>query len=429
MRYDAGPACNWTHGGRSCKARSCKAPSCKALLLRRDRRTVSKAKTYDVLVVGAGVFGAWTALQLARRGQSVLLIDAYGPGNSRASSGGESRIIRMGYGADELYTRWAVRSLVRWKELFAETANSSALFHKTGVLWLGSKEYARLNEMTAVLTRCKVPFESLSSSAIVQRYPQFSSHDLGVGILETESGVLMARRAVAAVVERALSLGVDYRQAQVAPPYAADARSSRLEAISTSGGEKISAGQFVFACGAWLGKIFPEILGSRIFPSRQEVFFFGVPPGDSQFSAGSLPTWLIQGDEVYGMPDLESRGFKIAFDSHGERVDPDTQTRVVSTESIERVRAYVAKRFPALANAPIVETRVCQYENTSNGDFLIDRHPEINNVWFAGGGSGHGFKHGPAFGEYLAQQILDGGPAEPRFALASKATEQKRAVY
>jgi glycine/D-amino acid oxidase-like deaminating enzyme len=320
-------------------------------------------------------------------------------------------------------------SLVQWKELFAETAGSRGLFHETGVLWLGSKEYARLNEMTAVLTRCKVPFESLSSSAIAQRYPQFSSQDLGVGILETESGVLMGRRAVSALVEGAVSLGVEYRQAQVAPPRAGDARSSRPDAVSTSDGERISAGQFVFACGAWLGKIFPEILGPRIFPSRQEVFFFGVPPGDHQFSAPSLPTWLIQADEVYGMPDLESRGFKIAFDSHGQRVDPNTQSRVVSTESMERVREYVTKRFPALAKAPIVETRVCQYENTSNGDFLIDRHPEINNVWFAGGGSGHGFKHGPAFGEYVARQILDGGPAEQRFALATKATEQKRTVY
>ena len=392
-------------------------------------KNVTKAKTYDVLVVGAGVFGAWTALQLARRGQSVLLIDAYGPGNARSSSGGESRIIRMGYGADELYTRWAVRSLVQWKELLAETMGSPTLFHKTGVLWLGSKEYARFNEMTAVLTRCKVPFESLSSSAIAQRCPQFSSHDLDSGILETESGVLMARRAVSEVVECALSLGVEYRQAQVTPPFEGDTRGGSIAAISTSDGERISAGQFVFACGAWLGKIFPEILGPRIFPSRQEVFFFGVPPGDNQFSAWSLPTWLIQADEVYGMPDLESRGFKIAFDSHGQRVDTDTQTRVVSAESIERVRAYVAKRFPALANSPIVETRVCQYENTSNGDFLIDRHPEMSTVWFAGGGSGHGFKHGPAFGEYMAQQILDGGPAEPRFSLASKATEQNRAVY
>ena len=391
-------------------------------------KNLSKSKTYDVVVVGAGVFGAWTAFHLARRGQRVLLIDAYGPGNSRASSGGESRIIRMGYGADELYTRWATRSLVQWKELFAETMGLPALFHQTGVLWLGNKEYARLSEMTAVLTRCNVPFESLSESAIAQRYPQFGLHGLGVGILETESGVLMARRAVSEVVESAQSLGMEYRQAQVTPN-AANAQNSTLDTISTSDGEWISAGQFVFACGAWLGKIFPEILGPRIFPSRQEVFFFGVPPGDSQFSAPALPTWLIQADEVYGMPDLESRGFKIAFDRHGERVDPDTQTRVVSAESIERVRAYVAKRFPALANAPIVETRVCQYENTSNGDFLIDRHPEINNVWFAGGGSGHGFKHGPAFGEYAAQQILDGGPAEPRFSLASKATKQNRAVY
>ena len=390
---------------------------------------MSNTKTYDVLVVGAGVFGAWTALQLARRGQSVLLVDAYGPGNAQSSSGGESRIIRMGYGADELYTRWATRSLVQWTELLADTMGSPALFHKTGVLWLGSKEYAGFNGMTAVLTRCKVPFESLSSSAIAQRYPQFSSHDLSSGILETESGVLMARRAVSEVVESALSLGVEYRHAQVTPPNKTDSRSSKLDAISTSDGERIPAGQFVFACGAWLGKLFPEILGPRIFPSRQEVFFFGVPPGDNQFSARSLPTWLIQADEVYGMPDLESRGFKIAFDSHGQRVDPDTQTRVVSAESIERVRTYVAKRFPALANSPIVETRVCQYENTSNGDFLIDRHSEMKNVWFAGGGSGHGFKHGPAFGEYVAQQILDSGPAEPRFSLASKATEQMRAVY
>jgi sarcosine oxidase len=392
-------------------------------------KNVAKSKTYDVLVAGAGVFGAWTALQLARRGQRVLLIDAYGPGNARASSGGESRIIRMGYGGDEMYTRWAMRSLVQWKELLAETMGSPALFHQTGVLWLGNKEYARLNEMIAVLTRCKVPFESLSESAIAQRYPQFSSHDLGAGILETESGVLMARRAVSEVVESALSLGVEYGQTQVTPLSATDSNNSRLDAISTNNGEKISAGQFVFACGAWLGKIFPEILGPRIFPSRQEVFFFGVPPGDRRFSARSLPTWLIQADEVYGMPDLESRGFKIAFDSHGERVDPDTQSRVVSAQSVEHVRDYVAKRFPALANAPIVETRVCQYENTSNGDFLIDRHPEINNVWFAGGGSGHGFKHGPAFGEYAAQQILDGGPAEPRFSFASKAKEQNRAVY
>jgi sarcosine oxidase len=390
-------------------------------------KNVAKHKAYDVIVAGAGVFGAWTALHLARRGQRVLLVDAYGPANARASSGGESRIIRMGYGADELYTQWAMRSLLQWKELFASA--SASLFHETGVLWLGRENDTPLNEMMAVLSRRKVPFKLLNRSALEERYPQFALEDLNSGVLETRSGVLMARRAVAAVVERAVSHGAEYRLAHIAPPLTADAGGLGLDAITTSSGERIAAGQFVFACGAWLGKVFSQVLGPRIFPSRQEVFFFGLPPGDGQFTPPSFPTWLIPADEVYGMPDLESRGFKIAFDGHGERVDPDTQSRMVSPESIERVRAYVAKRFPALRNAPIVESHVCQYENTSNGDFLIDRHPQMENVWFAGGGSGHGFKHGPVLGEYVAQQLLDGGPAEPRFALATKGPEQQRAVY
>jgi sarcosine oxidase len=391
-----------------------------------DAGPVAKVKTFDVAVVGAGVFGSWIALHLARRAQRVIVLDAYGPANSRASSGGESRIIRMGYGPDELYTRWAMRSLLQWKELFGSC--SPALFHETGVLWLASEGEAPLANMTAVLTRCKVPFETLDAGALAQRYPQFNPQNLRGAVLETTSGVLMGRRAVAAVLERAVSHGAEYRHVQIAPPLV-DKGASTLSTVMTSGDEEISAGHFVFACGAWLGKVFPALLGPRIFPSRQEVFFLGVPPGDSSFGATALPTWLIPAEETYGMPDLESRGFKIAFDGHGERTDPDMQHRVVSAESIERVRSYVAKRFPALRDAPVVETRVCQYENTSTGDFLIDRHPEMSDVWFAGGGSGHGFKHGPMVGEYVAQQMLDGGEGEPRFALANKATQQKRTIY
>ena len=129
------------------------------------------------------------------------------------------------------------------------------------------------------------------------------------------------------------------------------------------------------------------------------------------------------------MPEIEARGLKLARDAHGERVDPDTQSRLVSPVGVEWARSFVARRFPALADALIVETRVCQYENTSNGDFLIDRHPELSNVWLAGGGSGHGFKHGPAFGEYLAGQMSGQRAPEPRFSLASKATQQQRAVF
>jgi len=129
------------------------------------------------------------------------------------------------------------------------------------------------------------------------------------------------------------------------------------------------------------------------------------------------------------MPDLESRGFKIANDRHGEAVDPDTQSRLPSAEGIATARKYLARRFPALKDAPVVETRVCQYENTSNGDFLIDRHPAFENVWLVGGGSGHGFKHGPSLGEYVAARVKQGGPIEPRFSLETKQTIKKRAVF
>jgi monomeric sarcosine oxidase len=384
---------------------------------------MSGQKTYDVAVIGAGAFGAWTAWHLARRGQRVVLIEAYGPAHSRASSGGESRIIRMGYGADELYTRWSQRSLVQWKEFFAATR--LLLFLETGVLWMAGKDDARLPETAATLKRCGVEFEEYDCVALEKRYPQIGLEEIQKGIFEPKSGVLLSRRAVAAVVEDAVRLGAEYRCALVVDPRKAGA----VQHITTSAGERIAAGQFVFACGAWLGKVFPDVLGARIFPSRQEVFFFGIPAGETRFAPPALPTWLFQEDLVYGMPDIENRGLKIAFDEHGEHVDPDTQSRIVSSGMTRAVREYVARRFPALRDAPIVETRVCQYENSSNGDFLIDQHPEMENVWFAGGGSGHGFKHGPAVGEYLAGQLLNGAKPEPRFSLATKETVQKRAVY
>lgn len=378
---------------------------------------------YDVAVIGAGVFGAWTAWHLTKRGLRVALIEAYGPAHSRASSGGESRIIRMGYGADELYTRWSQKSLTQWKEFFAATRQS--LFVETGVLWMGSDEDKRLEQTSTTLKRCGVEFEELDRSTLEKRYPQIALGGIKRGILEPKSGVLMARRAVAAVVEDAVRLGAEYRCAQAMNPRG----TGRVEHITTSRGERISAREFVFACGPWLGKVFSDVLGSRIFPSRQEVFFLGIPAGDRRFAPPALPTWLFQEDLVYGMPDIEGRGLKIAFDEHGKRVDPDTQSRIVSPAMTEAVKKYVERRFPALKDAPIVETRVCQYENTSSGDFLIDPHPEMENVWFVGGGSGHGFKHGPAVGEYVTARLFDGAEAEARFSLETKATAQRRAVY
>ena len=239
----------------------------------------------------------------------------------------------------------------------------------------------------------------------------------------------MARQAVQAVVESFVKLGGVYHQTRVMQPRG----NGRLGSLETANGDQIHADAFVFACGPWLGKVFPEILGDRIFVTRQEVLFFGIPSGVTQFAPPAMPVWIDFSDNrgMYGFHDLDTRGFKVAFDLHGPLFDPDNEDRFVRKEKIEEARNYVAERFPALAHAPVVDSRVCQYENTSNGDFLIDRHPGFDNVWLVGGGSGHGFKHGPAVGEYTAARVTGAiAPAvEPRFSLASKSKEQKRSVY
>ena len=236
----------------------------------------------------------------------------------------------------------------------------------------------------------------------------------------------MARRAVQAVVTQARADGVDYLEEAITPPAS---HPNQVHSLQTTSGTEIVAQRFVFACGPWLPKLFPDLLGELIHVTRQEVFFFGVPPGDESFNRGRLPVWIDFNDLVYGLPNLDSRGFKIAIDAHGAEFDPDTGERVVSSAGLKAVREYVAKRIPLLANAPVTETRVCQYENTSNGDFLIDRHPIFENVWLVGGGSGHGFKHGPAVGEYVVGMMTGGGKAEPRFSLASKQKVRERKVY
>ena len=379
---------------------------------------------YDVAVIGAGVFGAWSAYQLRLAGASVLLLDAYGPGNSRASSGGESRIIRLGYGPDEIYSRSSQRSFKLWQQLSEKT---EPLFQKTGVLWLAREHDTYCEATLATLQRLNANFERLDQDELIRRFPQLEFGPTRWAILEPDSGLLMARRAVQAVVAQAKVNGVEYREMAIAPP--PQSIQGKLDSVQTVSGEEITAGRFVFACGPWLPKLFPELLKDLIYVTRQEVIFLGIPPGDDSFNRGVMPAWIDFNDLVYGLPNVDGRGFKIAVDAHGSEFDPDRGERVVSADGLKAVRDYVARRVPRLANAPVVETRVCQYENTSNGDFLIDRHPAFDNVWIVGGGSGHGFKHGPVVGEYVARMIAGEQAPEPRFSLASKQRVQNRAVY
>jgi len=365
-------------------------------------------KTFDAVVIGAGVFGAWTALHLRRSGRSVALVDSYGSGNSRSSSGGESRILRMGYGADEIYTRWAIRSRKLWLELF-ERIGRPELFQNTGVLWTPPPGDARGVSMQAAFEKCGVEFCFLTPPELRHSFPQLRFREDRIGLYETQAGVILARRAVQAVVAEAIREGVEFSE---------DTSLARDR-----------SGTMVYACGPWLPKVFPQLLGGRIRVTRQEVFFFGTPAGDRSFAPPRMPAWTDITDEhgAYTLPDLENRGFKLAFDRHGEEFDPDSGDRLA--RGLDGARAFLAERFPAMATAPLVESRVCQYENTSTGDFLIDRHPDFENVWLVGGGSGHGFKHGPAVGEHVCALIDGRVAAEPRFSLETKARVHHRSVF
>ena len=381
---------------------------------------------WDVIVVGAGVFGAWTARRLQDAGRSVLLVDAWGPAHARASSGGESRLTRGAYGGDEVYTRMALDSLPEWRSL-SERAGLP-IFYELGVLFFFPQVEPYLEETMRVHRRLSLPTELLDNAALRQRFPQVNFEGIAAGIYERQFGALMARRAVQTLVDQFVRAGGDYRQAAVLPP--GDGRA--LHELRTTARETLAADRFVFACGPWLGQLFPDLLGPRIFPTRQEVFFFAAEPGDTRFTPGRLPAWadFNNGDLYYGVPDLEGRGFKIAHDAHGPRMDPDTGDRTPSAGELADVRAYMARRFPALAGRPLSESRVCQYENSSNGDLLIDFHPAWSNVLLVGAGSGHGFKHGPAVGRYAAERLLGTlAQVEPRFSLASKAEVENRAVY
>lgn len=379
------------------------------------------------IVIGAGVFGAWTAWHLARAGRRVLLLDAWAPANARAASGGESRMTRAAYGADDIYSRMAWESLAEWRWL-SERAGVP-VFHDIGVLFFFRKAEPYVTQSIDAHERLKLPTEVLDRPALARRWPQIAWEDVEIGLYEPQFGALMARRAVQTLVREFVAAGGEYRQAAVRP---FTSSGTRLDSVTTQAGEQLGAETFVFACGPWMPKVLPDVLGHRIFPTRQEVLFFAPEAGDTRFSPPNLPGWadFNAGDLFYGMPELEGRGFKIAHDRHGPRIDPDEGDRLVSPASIAAVRAYMRKRFPALAGRPLNESRVCQYENSSNGDLLIDRHPAAANVFMVGAGSGHGFKHGPAVGRYAAALVTGKlGKAEPRFSLSSKADIQNRAVH
>ena len=373
-------------------------------------------------VVGAGAFGGWTALHLLRQGARVTLLDAWGAGNSRASSGGDTRVIRGAYGGDADYIEWVARSFALWRE--AEARWRTKVYHRTGSLWMYPGDDRHARSSVEPLRRRGLEIQHWSPAEAGRRFPQLNFDGVQSVYYEPEAGYLTARRSCELVRESFVSEGGEFRQAFVRPGRIG---AGRMQGVNLGDGTSVKADAFVFACGPWLGKIFPDVIGNLISPTRQEVYFFGTPPGDQRFHEGRLPVWVAFGKRViYAMPGNEGRGVKVGDDTRGEPFDPTDGDRTPTPALINIVRGELRVRMPGLADAPLLEARVCQYEDTPDKNLIIDRHPEAGNVWFVGGGSGHGFKFGPALGEHVARLVIGKEQAKARFQLSRSGLVNKR---
>ena len=362
-----------------------------------------------VVVVGAGAFGGWTALSLRRRGARVTLIDAWGPGNARASSGGETRAIRGIYGRDRIYTEWVARALEIWRD--SDVRWGTELYRRTGALWMCGEDDRYVRAALPHLAAFGLVCEQIAVEEASRRFADVDFGGVAHVYLEEEAGTLFARMACETVARVFSGEGGEYLPLAARPT---EIVNSTLGSIELSDGARLEADVYVFACGPWMPTLFPDVLGAGLRVSRQETYYFGTPSGSS---FGALPIWIDLELGYYGLPASQWRGFKVADDRRGPDFDPTHGDRVPTPEGIEAARAFVGRRFPALAKGPLLEARVCQYTSSADGHLIVDRHPDASNVWLVGGGSGHGFKLGPAIGEVVTAHVLDDEPVNPQLAI------------
>ena len=352
------------------------------------------------IVVGAGVFGAATTLALARRGWQVTLLEAATPGHGRASSGGDTRLLRSSHGPQPWYTALAWAARAGWRALEDETG--ADVLVETGLVWFARDPQGWEAASEAVLGQLGIPFERLAEDRIAELFPSVRTDDLAFGLWEPHAGVLRAAVGTRALVARAAALGAVVRDGVTARPERGAVR---------IGAEELRADRVVWACGPWL----PAVFGDRfaLTVTQQDACWFTVGPA---WRGDRVPAWVDFAGAAYGTGDLDGNGFKCSSDRQGPPFDPDADDRVALPVHVDAAREILGHRFPALAGAPLAGTRTCQYTTTVDTEFLI-APLDGDTVWVAGGGSGHAFKHGPALGEYVVD-LLDGTRApDPRFGL------------
>lgn len=353
----------------------------------------------SVVVVGAGVFGSSLARELGLSGWDVTVIEQEEPGHAGSSSGGESRLIRWSHGSEDWYTRSARRARELWRAI------DPSVFQECGVVWFAREEQGWESLSRATIEAQGIPVERLDPAEAERLFPSLGTADLVWALLEPEAGVLRAEKAVRVLARQAREAGARLVRGDAQPDGA------RVRC----GSEVFEADHVVWACGPWLAGLFPDLVEIRC--TRQDVVFFEAPP-----EWRGTPGWVDYDGAFYGHGDLDGHGFKAAPDAEGPSADPRALGRSTGvSESL--ARAYVGERFPALRDATVRSVRTCPYELTADTHFVAAPHPEHPSVWILGGGSGHGFKHGPALAERMRAWLAGDEVPDPRFALGPRTVD------
>ena len=377
----------------------------------------------DVVVVGAGNFGMWTALNLVRLGATVTVVDPYGAGNSRQTSGGETRGVRTSYGDrphGPLWTRWANEAIRRWIAWDEEAKDLllPRLFFQTGDLIMREAMEPYLEDTMATWDDQGIAYETFGPDEIRHRWPWIRTEGITVALYEPQAGVVRARRAIESVSKRFRWEGGEITIGRASP---GGRSAGRLTDVALEGGDSLSAATFVFAVGPWFPGLFPEILGKRIRIPLGHVFYYAVP--DSRYMHPNMPSYGVPGCTGWPALGVDHRGFRVRTGGRPPG-DLDTSDRWIPEEFHEAPHRVVERYFPELVGQPISETRACHYEGSVTRNFIIDRHPEWENVWLAGGGSAESFKQGPVLGEYIAKRVL-GIEDDPELAAEFRIPEEE----
>ena len=359
----------------------------------------------SVVIVGAGTFGASLAWWLAREGARVTLVDQFAPGDRRATSGGETRLIRCGHGADAHYTASARRARTLWRELEAESG--ADLLIECGLVWFARRADGWEAASEQTMRAQDIPVERLGADEGAGLFPSFRGEDLEFLLHEPEAGVLRAQLAIQTLAAQAAAHGARVVRGRATP---------EADAVLV-GGERLEADAVVWACGGWLSALFPDLV--TLTTTRQDLFFLG--GGEAWTRA---PGWVDYDGAVYGTGDVAGLGVKGAPDFEGPPLPPDAELPPVDPANERWIRDYCARRFPALADAPLKGSTSCRYELSPDSHFVAAPHPQHPAVWLLGGGSGHGFKHGPAMAERMAAALRGGEPLPERFKLGARAVGQ-----